>query len=74
MTLAALRLCRDMIYLLAQRDDTVMTIRAVTCHVQMVKTASCKVDKVAEIVTIRTVSGGWHVTRAFSETYLTVVA
>lgn len=73
MTLAALSLRRDMIYLLAQRDDTVMTIRAVTYHVQMVKTASAKVDKVTDIVTIRTIPGGWHVIRALSGTYLTVM-
>ena len=74
-TLAAFRLCRDMIDLLALCDNTVMARRTDVSHnrVQMIKARPGKVIKFNN-VTIRAVTCGDHVITAFSGADSAVVA
>lgn len=71
--LTALRQRRDMVDLLALRDNAVMTGRAVVAHAQMVEGAAAKVIELKNM-TVGTVARGLHVVRALALADISVVA
>ena len=74
MTLTAFWQGRDMVWLLALGNNTVMAGCAVLVNVQMIETRHLKGDKVVRVVALRAVPDGHHVIRALTLADRVVVA
>ena len=64
-----------MVKLFTQRDDAIMTTRTDTSHIriEVIKDAAGEVDKISNVMTIRTVSRGRHVINTHTGADRTVV-